>query len=71
MHAMKKYEGRNKELDDILFSKFENRETITSICPGEYMPTLRVVQKWRKQGAEFEGAVHSLWERPSVTPADI
>jgi hypothetical protein len=71
MHAMKKYEGRNKELDDILFSKFENRETITSICPGEDMPSLRAVQKGRRQDTEFEVAVHSLWERPSVTPADI
>ena len=60
---MKKRVSRNKEIDKLLLSNLENGQTLTSICSTEDMPSLRAVQKWRREDTEFEDAIHSSWVR--------
>ena len=60
---MKKRISRSSAIDEALLSRLENGETLTSICSGENMPTLRAVQKWRRSDPDFEEAIHTSWVR--------
>ena len=60
---LKKRISRTDKLDEIILSRLENGETLTSICSTEDMPSLRAVQKWRREDTEFEDAIHSSWVR--------
>lgn len=59
----KPYVRRTDDLDETILSRLEQGETLTQICRGDNMPTLRAVQKWRREDREYEAAVHDAWVR--------
>jgi hypothetical protein len=59
----KPYVRRSDELDEEILSRLEQGETVTQICRGGNMPTLRAVQKWRREDPVYEGAIHDAWVR--------
>ena len=61
---------RSERLDEEIISSLEDGQTLTQICSGEGMPTLRAVQKWRRQDEDFENAVHDAWVRGLQTRFD-
>ncbi|MDC0033914.1 hypothetical protein OAJ57_05070 [Alphaproteobacteria bacterium] len=60
---MKPRVHRTGDLDETVISRLENGETLTQICRGDNMPTLRAVQKWRREDADYEAVVHDAWVR--------
>ena len=60
---MKRRVSRTDALDETILSRLEQGETLTQICRGDNMPTLRAVQKWRREDPDFEIDIHDAWVR--------
>lgn len=60
---MKSRTKRTDAIDESIVSRLEDGETLTQICKGDDMPTLRAVQKWRREDGDFEGLIHDAWVR--------
>ena len=58
---MKPRTKRTDAIDEVIVSRLEDGETLTQICKGNDMPTLRAVQKWRREDSDFEGLIHDAW----------
>ena len=68
---MKKPVKKTEKIIASIISKLSCGATLTNICWGADMPTLRAVQLWRENDAELEERIHAAWVRGLQTRFDM
>ena len=68
---MKKPVKKTEKIIASIISKLSCGATLTNICRGADMPTLRAVQLWREHDAELEERIHAAWLRGLQTRFDM
>ncbi len=60
---MKKRVSKSKAVTEQILEGLEDGKTLTSICQGDDMPTIRAVQKWCRQDDELDEKILRAWIR--------
>ncbi len=60
---MKKRIAKSEAIVERVLAGLEDGRTLTSICLGDDMPTIRAVQKWCRQNNEFDEQILRAWIR--------
>jgi len=60
---MKKRVSKTDKVVEQILEGLEDGKTLTSICEGENMPTIRAVQKWCRADAELDEKILRAWIR--------